>query len=405
MNKILSRLSLLCLSVFSLLSCEVDTDYEIIKKNADYSDSYTNKDAYSIFYYKQPVTGESDYSAWERDTESDVTNTYVSAGSSVSSLNNKAYEGFVFAGIVQNDTTINVFYKRCTICYEFYSLIGDTKPLFKIKGLYGMHSLKPILNDTEDSYFDSWYTQNQVAYTRTFCINSDSNTVNDVSTTKWYASWRGKLFVMGLSMNLVDAGDILLKDGSVIPFAKRNAMTDEQLKSVVAVLVSNSYNPQTGSVTDGTVRLIASLQTYKAPWLADGESSILQKQNFKTTDSNGKTNMEMLLTLDTNLRKSTKRTSAILYSYDFDINAILPVQYKNDWYLPSTKELKILHDDESVFEIYKKIIAFDVDGQCWTSTSSEDDAAKIQAFTINSAETEDLEKNTECYVIPFRQID
>ena len=402
MNKILS---LLCLFLFSLLSCEVDTDYEIIKKNADYSDSYTNKDAYSIYYYKQPVTGESDYSAWERDTESDVTNTYVQAGSSVSSLNNKAYEGFVFAGIIQSDTTINVFYKRCTICYEFYNLIGDTQPLFKIQGLYGMHSLKPILNDTESSYFDTWYTQNQVAYTTTFCINSDSNTVNDVSTTKWYARWMEKLSVQGFSMNLVDVGDILLRDGSVVPFAKRKTMTDEQLESVRAVLVSNTYNPKTGSVTDGTVRIIASLQTYKAAWLKDGESNILAKQDFKTTDSDGKTNMEMLLTLDTELRKSTTRTSAILYSYDFDINATLPAPYKNDWYLPSTKELKILHDDESVYEIYYKTIGFDVGGKCWTSTSSEDSAAKIQSLIINSGVTEDLDKTNECYVIPFRQID
>ena len=39
-----------------------------------------------------------------------------------------------------------------------------------------------------------------------------------------------KLSVLGFSMNLVDVGDILLRDGSVVPFAKRKTMTDEQLE-------------------------------------------------------------------------------------------------------------------------------------------------------------------------------
>ena len=66
---LLSLISVSLLAALSLSSCKADVDYEIIKKNPDFSDTYTNKDAYNIYYYKQPVTGETDITAWERDTQ------------------------------------------------------------------------------------------------------------------------------------------------------------------------------------------------------------------------------------------------------------------------------------------------------------------------------------------------
>lgn len=388
--------------VLSLASCTHEVEYIITKKNSDYSDSYTSKDAYSIYYYRQPVTGETDLSAWDRDTSSDAVNTYVPAGTSVSSLNNKGYEGFVFAGIVENDTTINVYYKRCTISYEFYDNYEDSEPLFQIQGLFGMNSVKPVLSDKDNFYFFSWFTKNQNSYTTSFCINSDSNTVNDVSTTKWYATWMEKSSVLGVGMNLINTGDILLRDGSVIPQAKVSFMTNEQKAAAVAVLVTNTYNTATGSTKDGSKRLIAGLKTSSNVWHTSSTSNILTYQDFSTGESNGKANAETLFTLDENLRKSTTRVSAILYSCDYDINAGIASVYRNDWYLPSENEVKLLQSGD----LLSILTMFGIGSgeYCWTSTTHNSAVVAVQLQQDGSS-TEYSKTADTLRIIPFRQID
>ena len=399
---LLSLISVSLLAALSLSSCKADVDYEIIKKNPDFSDTYTNKDAYNIYYYKQPVTGETDISAWERDTQSDTTNTYVPAGSSASSLNNKGYQGFVYAGFVQNDTTINVYYKRCTIRYEFYNLLTDTNPLFVITGLFGMTCLKPVCNDRDEAYFDSWHTKNMSLYTSNFAINADSNTVNDVSTTKWYASWKDKATVLGVSLNLINPGDVLLRDGSVFPYSKVNSMNPSQKAAAVAVLVSNSYNLKTGGNVDGSTRLMAGLKTIETAWVI-GDSDVLLNQFIKTTEYDGKTNRETLLNLDKDFRHNKNRTgSAILYSYDYDYIAGIAGIYKNDWYLPSEIELKLLQN-EAVKNAYKYILNWDENTECWSSTSTGNEQ-KVKTVNIKG-DTSEREKGENHAVIAFRQLD
>ena len=399
---LLSLISVSLLAALSLSSCKADVDYEIIKKNPDFSDTYTNKDAYNIYYYKQPVTGETDISAWERDTQSDTTNTYVPAGSSASSLNNKGYQGFVYAGFVQNDTTINVYYKRCTIRYEFYNLLTDTNPLFVITGLFGMTCLKPVCNDRDEAYFDSWHTKNMSLYTSNFAINADSNTVNDVSTTKWYASWKDKATVLGVSLNLINPGDVLLRDGSVFPYSKVNTMNPTQKAAAVAVLVSNSYNLKTGGNVDGSTRLLAGLKTIETVWVIS-DSDVLLNQNIKTTEYDGKTNRETLLNLDKDFRHNKNRTGcAILYSYDYDYIAGIVGIYKNDWYLPSEIELKLLQN-EAVKNAYKYILNWDENTECWSSTSTGNEQ-KVKTVNIKG-DTSEREKGENHAVIAFRQLD
>lgn len=399
---LLSLISVSLLAALSLSSCKADVDYEIIKKNPDFSDTYTNKDAYNIYYYKQPVTGETDISAWERDTQSDTTNTYVPAGSSASSLNNKGYQGFVFAGFVQNDTTINVYYKRCTIRYEFYNLLTDTNPLFVITGLFGMTCLKPVCNDRDEAYFDSWHTKNMSLYTSNFAINADSNTVNDVSTTKWYASWKDKATVLGVSLNLINPGDVLLRDGSVFPYSKVNTMNPTQKAAAVAVLVSNSYNLKTGGNVDGSTRLLAGLKTINTVWVIS-DSDVLLNQHIKTTEYDGKTNRETLLNLDKDFRHNKNRTGcAILYSYDYDYIAGIAGIYKNDWYLPSEIELKLLQN-EAVKNAYKYILNWDENTECWSSTSTGNEQ-KVKTVNIKG-DTSEREKGENHAVIAFRQLD
>lgn len=398
---LLSVISVSLLAALSLSSCKADVDYEIIKKNPDFSDTYTNKDAYNIYYYKQPVTGETDISAWERDTQSDTTNTYVPAGSSASSLNNKGYQGFVYAGFVQNDTTINVYYKRCTIRYEFYNLLTDTNPLFVITGLFGMTCLKPVCNDRDEAYFDSWHTKNMSLYTSNFAINADSNTVNDVSTTKWYASWKDKATVLGVSLNLINPGDVLLRDGSVFPYSKVNTMNPTQKAAAVAVLVSNSYNLKTGGNVDGSTRLMAGLKTIETVWVIS-DSDVLLNQHIKTTEYDGKTNRETLLNLDKDFRHNKNRTGcAILYSYDYDYIAGIAGVYKNDWYLPSEIELKLLQN-EAVKNAYKYILNWDENTECWSSTSTGNEQ-KVKTVTIKG-DTSEREKGENHAVIAFRQL-
>ena len=399
---LLSLISVSLLAALSLSSCKADVDYEIIKKNPDFSDTYTNKDAYNIYYYKQPVTGETDITAWERDTQSDTTNTYVPAGSSASSLNNKGYQGFVYAGFVQNDTTINVYYKRCTIRYEFYNLLTDTNPLFVITGLFGMTCLKPVCNDRDEAYFDSWHTKNMSLYTSNFAINADSNTVNDVSTTKWYASWKDKATVLGVSLNLINPGDVLLRDGSVFPYSKVNSMNPTQKAAAVAVLVSNSYNLKTGGNVDGSTRLLAGLKTIETVWVIS-DSDVLLNQNIKTTEYDGKTNRETLLNLDKDFRHNKNRTGcAILYSYDYDYIAGIAGIYKNDWYLPSEIELKLLQN-EAVKNAYKYILNWDENTECWSSTSTGNEQ-KVKTVNIKG-DTSEREKGENHAVIAFRQLD
>ena len=399
---LLSLISVSLLAALSLSSCKADVDYEIIKKNPDFSDTYTNKDAYNIYYYKQPVTGETDISAWERDNQSDTTNTYVPAGSSASSLNNKGYQGFVYAGFVQNDTTINVYYKRCTIRYEFYNLLTDTNPLFVITGLFGMTCLKPVCNDRDEAYFDSWHTKNMSLYTSNFAINADSNTVNDVSTTKWYASWKDKATVLGVSLNLINPGDVLLRDGSVFPYSKVNTMNPKQKAAAVAVLVSNSYNLKTGGNVDGSTRLLAGLKTIETVWFIS-DSDVLLNQHIKTTEYDGKTNRETLLNLDKDFRHNKNRTGcAILYSYDYDYIAGIAGVYKNEWYLPSEIELKLLQN-EAVKNAYKYILNWDENTECWSSTSTGNEQ-KVKTVNIKG-DTSEREKGENHAVIAFRQLD
>ncbi|EID85749.1 hypothetical protein MSI_05680 [Treponema sp. JC4] len=401
---LLSLISASLLSALCLSSCKAEVDYEVLKKNADYSDYYTNKDAYRIYYYKQPVTGETDLTAWERDTDADTTNTYYPAGSSASSLNNKAYEGFVYAGFIQNDTTINVYYKRCTIRYEFYNIATDTVPLFIVTGLYGMTSLKPICSDRDEAYFDTWHTKNDTLYTSYFTINADSNTVNDVSTTKWYASWKDKATVMGTSMNLINVGDVLLKDGSVIPYVHIHAMSNEQKAAAVAVLVSNSYNLKTGKNVDGKTRLIGALKIPGNIWINADLSPSLYKHNIKTTDCDGKKNMEILLEIDKDYRHNNNRDVALLYSYDYDKMAGIAGVYKNDWYLPSEKELKLLQCKE-LNDVYNTMDR-KINEEYWTSTANGNDKVRTVVIQEGGA-TNDRVKDDSAghWILPFRQLD
>lgn len=402
-------LSISFLAFFCLAACSHDVEYTINKKDSDYADLYTNKDAYSIYYYKQPVTGDANLAAWERDVDSDAKETYVPAGSSVSSLNNKAYEGFVFAGIIQNDTTINVYYKRCTICYEFYDKYGDETALFKIQGLYGMHSIKPICQDKEESYFDSWYTKNQVPYGTTFYINADSNTVDNISTTKWYASWTGKNSVLGLSMNLVKPGDILLRDGSVMPAGDFDKMSTEQINAAVAVLLTNTYDPETGKNVDGTVRLIAGLKPGQGEWVDNDwkdskNTNYLAFQGFQTSSTDGKSATETILTIDKEYRKNTSRENALLYSLDYDIHAGVSKNYRNEWYLPSRAELAFAQASD-IASIYVSLNILPNGAECWTSSAEGDKVNTGTIHTDASANQTEAKYDINCYIIPFRQID
>ena len=395
--------------LFSFLSCTHDVNYVITKKDADYADLYTNRDAYSIYYYKQPVTGETDISAWIRDTESDVTSTYVPAGSSVSSLNNKAYEGFIFAGIVENNMTINVYYKRCTISYEFYETYGDTVPVYKVQGLYGMHAIKPLIQDRDESYFNAWVTKNQEPYTTEFTINADSNTLNNVSTTKWYATWTEKNSVLGLGMNLTEPGDLLLRDGSIIPAGRYDIMSPEQINAVVGILITNSYEPENGRNTEGTVRLIAGLKPGSGTWI-DGSwndskgTNYYKTEEFQTSDRDGQLATETILTIDKEYRKNSNRDNAVLYSLDYDIHAGVSLNYRNEWYLPSLAEAKLLLTDTFI-SAYTTLGILTEGAEFWTSTTKVP-GSQVNTCLLKTGDNirEKKKYDETCYIIAFRQI-
>ena len=265
-----------------------------------------------------------------------------------------------------------------------------------------MTCLKPVCNDRDEAYFDSWHTKNMLLYTSNFAINADSNTLNDVSTTKWYASWKDKATVLGLSLNLVNPGDVLLRDGSVFPYSKVNSMNPTQKAAAVAVLVSNSYNLKTGGNVDGSTRLMAGLKTIETAWVI-GDSDVLLNQFIKTTEYDGKTNRETLLNLDKDFRHNKNRTGcAILYSYDYDNIAGIAGIYKNDWYLPSEIELKLLKT-EAVKNAYKFILNMDENTECWSSTSTGKEQ-KVKTVTIRGDSSE-RDKSENLVVIAFRQLD
>ena len=179
-------------------------------------------------------------------------------------------------------------------------------------------------------------------------------------------------------------------------------MNPKQKAAAVAVLVSNSYNLKTGGNVDGSTRLMAGLKTIETAWVI-GDSDVLLNQFIKTTEYDGKTNRETLLNLDKDFRHNKNRTGcAILYSYDYDNIAGIAGIYKNEWYLPSEIELKLLQT-EAVKNAYKFILNMDENTECWSSTSTGK-GQKVKTVTIRGDSSE-RDKSENLVVIAFRQLD
>ena len=458
--------SLLCASAF--MGCRTEVTYDTVEKVQTSTVYTTTQDATQIFYYKQNKNGDTSLSSYERDTASDTLSTVIAKGTALSQLAQKSYAGFTYATVIQIGSTINVYYNRKSVTYEFYSSKDASAWTYKVTGLYGSDVTAPSCAPPSDLFsFDHWEDGNGAVLSSTF----------EADSKKYYAVFHVKNSILGTKSQADTVGDLLLDDGSVISYAEYAALTEEKrsvvrphvnavlictdydheynfpwggltpvtsLASKINTMFLNSYTPAVQkALHGGKTKLIAGV--YKGsgyvaiPWVEncrEMESGSLTLIN----DVDGEKNMELINAF---IPTATNRTFYYYYNPNETFQSTITAltagtrygpdfckdnEYNDKWYVPSLSEIYVLYHflndkKEGGERIYKAIGDDFYNGAAllWTSQACNDTSwAGVGAYlpswaTYFHVQEDDLHevslaRNATSYVgvatrcIPFRKL-
>ena len=434
-------ISILFSLVFSFFfACQNNVDYDTkIKdssKNSLETNNYytTTQNASTICFYKQNKYGDTELSTYEHDTSSDTSQT-VPKGTSISQLALKSFAGFKYYTAVQSGDTLNVYYNRLLVTYEFYSSKTDGKHLYNYAGLYDTDVILPSFITDSDYYFLGWK-------------DIDGNALSlkyGSEDKKFYPDVLAKNLAIGTKGTADTKGDILLDDGSTISYSEFSVLTDKTniIAHAYAVLLCTDYNSDYNTsadpennfyetlekektiLFDGNKKIIAGLfkdnSSYRSiPWLSDNRVFKLYPMNL-TNYLDGSVNTAYIKSIKSDNADYTKNDNAFLACESYGKQFATKTINSDEWYLPSLAELYVLHlllNDEK-YSALKKYFYLNCDlFKIWSSNVLPSKIAKKDDVTLDTQKalaSNAIDKGIVTYnlsrddtlatlVIPFRKI-
>ena len=356
----ISILFSLLVSIFS--ACQNNVDYatkvkETSKNSLETNNYYiTTQDASIICFYKQNKYGDTELSTYEHDALSD-TSQMVPKGTSISQLALKSFAGFKYYTAVQSGDTLNVYYNRNLVSYEFYSSKTNGKHLYNYAGLYDTMVTSPSYITDSDYYFISWKDTDGNALGRKYGAD------NKV----YYPEVLSKSAALGTKGAADTKGDILLDDGSVISYSEFSALTDKTsiIAHAYAVLVCTDYNSdydtaavpgnnfyetlenEKTTLFNGKNKLIAAVfkdnSSYRSiPWANNNEVYYAYPMNL-TNYLDGSVNTDYIKSIKSDKTDYSKTNNAFSTCESYGRQFAPKTANSDEWYLPALAELYALH--------------------------------------------------------------
>ena len=357
-------------------ACQNDVDYETnVKKSLETNNYFiTSQNASTICFYKQNKYGDPELSTYEHDVLSDTSQT-VPKGTSIAQLALKTYPGFTYYTAVQSGDTLNIYYSRNLVSYDFYSSKTEGKHLYNFSGLYDTSVTNPSFITDSDYYFIGWKDTDGNA------LGTKYGSDNKI----FYPEVLSKADAIGTKGVADTKGDILLDDGSVISYSEFSALTDKTniIKHAYAILVSTDYNSDynTAAVLEndfygtlekekttlfnGSKKIIAGLfkdnSLYRSiPWIS--YTSGLSSVNIDGTDYyndindlyysfpmnlinylDGSVNTDYIKSIKSDKADYSKTNNAFSACESYGKQFATKTANNDEWYLPSLAELYALN--------------------------------------------------------------
>lgn len=378
--------------LFSLLfatlffACKSEVDYNEIEKKSetqlpDISTAYTTpEEATKVYFYKQNKNADPDLSTYEHDSSSDITSISIQKGTRISQLNSlKSYEGFTFYTASQVKEVLNIYFKRNTVTYEFYSSQDNPTLVYKTTGIFESKVSPPSYTPLEKTMLLIGWEDSDGTL-----LGSSYGSTDNQYYPKLLA---GALGTKGIADS---KGDIILDDGSVISYADFCQKDDEGKSAIVlhavGVLVATNYNSEQiattapendkdtfyqnnintddarKSIFSGTKKLIAAVfkdndplyagftdddgKYNSVPWISNADSLLYSTMNL-TNYFDGGENATQLKQFDTKVGDFMQAINAFSSSDYYGTKYCSNTAYAEGWHLPSIGELGVF------FNIFK----------------------------------------------------
>ena len=427
--------------LFSLfISCQNNVDYDTSVKDSSKNKFETNnyfitsQDASLICFYKQNRYGDPELLTYERDFSSDTSQT-VPKGTSLAQLALKSFEGFKFYTAVQSGDTLNVYYNRLLVNYDFYSSKNNGRHLYNFSGLYGTAVTNPNYIVDSDYYFIAWKDINGNSLGFTY----------EVEDKKFYPEVLSKNLALGTKGVADIKGDILLDDGSVISYAEFAALSSNDKATIkahaYAVLICTNYNPdynteavpgndffttldnESNSLFGGQEKIIAAVvknntfyTSVTIPWLSNDDIFMKYPMNLQNY-LDGSANTDYIKSLKSDTADYTLGNNAFSACESYGKQFASKTANSDGWYLPSLAELYSLHlllNDTNYSDLKSNLYGSISDAiKIWSSN-----VEKIENWTLatqNAYATDAIKSSITIYnlsrdetaatlVLPFRKI-
>ncbi|MBP5601737.1 MAG: InlB B-repeat-containing protein [Treponema sp.] len=279
----------------------------------------------------------------------------------------------------------------------------------------GQKATEPTVSDYGNRTFEGWYTDS--LFTTEFDFNTPIT-----SHTVLYAKWNNSV------------GDLLLKNGTIVPYNANSPFTTKQIQDAVGIVVEfdNTGSPKTvlglknidknstglAWATDNTTgyntKFNDIISTVDPDFSSTSTSTIVDIQSV-SGDSDGSDNWRAISTTDsTGVAEAATNYPAFNYANNYGSTYLAGTSYDLLWYIPSFAELCNLYRNYSrISEVISAINSVTngaadalTAGQYWSSSQAEEGSSTMYALSANvvSGSVKKSDKSSQNQVCCLRSV-